>query len=184
MTTKHGFKTIGFERHSDSGAIGTASYGWTRIWRTSHDDKRYNDMQEEAIEIWREIEKRSGKEILVKTGLLWLLDPQSETYRFVSTETPKAGGGEPISMPEVKKRWPGLSGIPDHFTGYLAHNAGIVRANVGLHACKQLALEQGADLRYNSQVKSVDVKAGTVTLACGKVYRGKHVVISCGAFSD
>ena len=54
--TKQGLKVIGFERHADTGAIGTASYGLTRIWRTSHNEKRYNDMQEEALEIWREME--------------------------------------------------------------------------------------------------------------------------------
>ena len=74
---------IGFERQADTEAIFTSSYGHTRIWRTSHDDKRYNHMQEEALEQWREIEARIGKTILYKTGLLWILHPDSETYKFV-----------------------------------------------------------------------------------------------------
>lgn len=58
--TKNGLKVIGFERHADTGAIGTASYGNTRIWRTSHNEQRYNLMQEEALVTWREMEQRTG----------------------------------------------------------------------------------------------------------------------------
>lgn len=54
--TKRGLSVIGFEKHSDTGVIGTASYGHTRIWRVAHGEKRYNDMQEEALQLWEEIE--------------------------------------------------------------------------------------------------------------------------------
>jgi sarcosine oxidase len=42
--SKNGYKVLGLEKHSDTGSIGTSSYGLTRIWRISHDDYRYNDM--------------------------------------------------------------------------------------------------------------------------------------------
>ncbi len=86
-------RVIGLERHDDSGAIGTSSYGHTRIWRTSHNEARYNDMQEEALEIWTEIEKRSGSKIILETGLLWVLHPKSELYAFVVSQ----GGGEALT---------------------------------------------------------------------------------------
>ena len=81
--TKQGLSVIGLERHADTGAIGTASYGHTRIWRTSHNEARYNEMQEEALVGWREIEERTGEKILETTGLLWVLHPESELYKFV-----------------------------------------------------------------------------------------------------
>ena len=37
-------KVIGLERLSDTGEIGSSSYGHTRIWRTSHPETRYNEM--------------------------------------------------------------------------------------------------------------------------------------------
>ena len=138
-------------------------------------------MQEEALEVWREIEQRTGKEILVTTGMLWILHPSSQTFKNVSAPGQK---GEVLSNAEMKKRYPALVAMPDDFVGFLAPKAGVVRANVGLHACKKLALEQGADLRYNSPVKAVDIMTGTVVLACGKIYRGKQIVISCGPLSD
>lgn len=39
-------------------------------------------------------------------------------------------------------------------------------------------------MKFNTNVKSVDVKKGTVTLECGKVYRGKNIVVACGPFSE
>jgi glycine/D-amino acid oxidase-like deaminating enzyme len=178
--TKNGLKVIGFERHSDTGAIGTASYGHTRIWRTSHNEQRYNLMQEEALVTWREMEQRTGQQILTTTGLLWILHPGSELYKFVSSQ----GGGEKLTNSQMKARWPGLIGMPNDFVGFFAHHAGVVKAHVGLMACKKLSLEQGADLRYNSEVKSVDIKNGIVELESGQKYHGKNVVISCGPFTE
>lgn len=126
--TKQGLKVIGFERHDDTGAIGTASYGTTRIWRTSHDESRYNQMQMEALEIWREIETRTNKQILHKTGMLWIVHPESAVYKFVSLEK----DGERLTNTEMKVRWPALIGIPNDFVGYWANNAGIVKARDGL----------------------------------------------------
>jgi glycine/D-amino acid oxidase-like deaminating enzyme len=74
---------LGLEQHSDSGSIGTASYGTTRIWRLSHDDYRYTAMQMEALEIWKEIEEKSGKQLLVKTGMLYVDLPTSENFHKV-----------------------------------------------------------------------------------------------------
>ena len=76
-------KVLGLEKYKDSGALGTCSYGPTRIWRLSHNDDRYTKMMEESLEIWREIEKESGKELLVKTGLLWVIDPNTQIYKDV-----------------------------------------------------------------------------------------------------
>ena len=57
--SKRGLKVLGLERFSDSGSIGTSSYGFTRIWRLAHPEQRYTDMQIEAIEDWREIEAKT-----------------------------------------------------------------------------------------------------------------------------
>jgi len=73
------------------------------------------------------------------------LHPETELYKFVVSQ----GGGEQLTNAQLKARWPALIAIPSDFVGFLAHHAGVVRAHVGLMACKKLSLEQGADLRYN-----------------------------------
>ena len=59
-----------------------------------------------------------------------------------------------------------------------------MKAKEALKAVKKLSLDQGCDLRYNQDVKKVDIQAGKVELVSGEILRGKHVVISCGPFSD
>jgi hypothetical protein len=120
-------------------------------------------MQEEALVTWREMEQRTGQQILTTTWFLWVLHPETELYKFVVSQ----GGGEQLTNAQMKARWPALVGMPTDFCGFFAHHAGVVRAHVGLMACKKLSLDQGADLRYNSDVKSVDIKSGTVTLENG-----------------
>ena len=126
--SKQGMKVLGFEKHPDSGCLGTASYGLTRIWRTSHDDERYNQMQEEALELWREIEQKSGKEIILTTGMLWVVRDGSELLEFLRTH----GAGEKLSRPEMIKRYPALVAMPDDFVGYFHYKAGIVRSKIGI----------------------------------------------------
>jgi hypothetical protein len=40
-------------------------------------------MMGEALEIWREVEQKSNKELLVKTGLLWVMDPNSHNFKEI-----------------------------------------------------------------------------------------------------
>ena len=78
--SKNGYKVLGLERFEQSGAIGTSSVGYGRIWRFMHTEPRYAQMQEESIEIFREIEQKTGQEILNKCGLLYLKKP--DTWEF------------------------------------------------------------------------------------------------------
>jgi len=63
--------------------MGTSSYGQTRIWRVSHDDYRYDDMMREALELWKEIEVKSGHKLIFKTGLLWAFPPTNPEFEAV-----------------------------------------------------------------------------------------------------
>ena len=94
------------------------------------------------------------------------------------------GGGKKLTNQEMKDTWPALQAMPDDFAGFLAEKAGVVKARDGLQACKKLCLEQGADLRFNISVASVDAENGIVKLETGEVLRANHVVVCCGAFTD
>ena len=61
---KQGLKVLGIEKAPKEGFIGTSSFGETRMWRESHMDKFKNDMMKDALPMWEELEKESGKELL------------------------------------------------------------------------------------------------------------------------
>ena len=72
---KNGLKVLGLEKYSDTGSIGTGSYGFTRIWRHGHNWLQGKEMMSEALEMWREIEQKTEKKLLLNTGFLWIQDP-------------------------------------------------------------------------------------------------------------
>lgn len=63
---KKGLKVLGIDMASKPGAIGTSSYGETRIWRVTHSEKIKNDMMRSSMELWKEIEDATGEELLYK----------------------------------------------------------------------------------------------------------------------
>jgi sarcosine oxidase len=58
--SKMGLKVLGLDRSHEAGTMGSGSTGYARIWRHLHAEKRYFDMQMEAIEMWKEIEKATN----------------------------------------------------------------------------------------------------------------------------
>lgn len=54
--SKQGLKVLGLERYETSGALGSGSAGYGRIWRYMHTEERYAKMMEESVEIFKEIE--------------------------------------------------------------------------------------------------------------------------------
>ena len=67
-----GLKVAGFEKASESGIIGSGTVGHGRIWRYLHNEKRYDFMQQESVEIFRELEHNTGMEMLKSGGLLYM----------------------------------------------------------------------------------------------------------------
>ena len=48
---------LGIEQFSRPGAIGSSSFGVTRLWRTTHELKFRNDMMKDAKVLWKELEE-------------------------------------------------------------------------------------------------------------------------------
>ena len=63
---------LGFDQSHGPGTMGTGSVGYSRIWRYLHSEPRYCLMQKEAVELWREVEQKVGKQILTGGGLLYI----------------------------------------------------------------------------------------------------------------
>jgi sarcosine oxidase len=75
-------KVLGLERNGVSGDLGSSSYSYGRIWRTMDVDARYSNMQKEAMEIWDDVSKESGNELLIRNGILYVKDPKGKGESF------------------------------------------------------------------------------------------------------
>ncbi|HLX23282.1 MAG TPA: FAD-dependent oxidoreductase, partial [Usitatibacter sp.] len=67
---KRGAKVLGIDRHSPPHALGS-SHGDTRITRLAiGEGAHYTPLAMRSHEIWRDIESRTGEDLLVETGMI------------------------------------------------------------------------------------------------------------------
>ena len=53
-----------------------------------------------------------------------------------------------------------------------------------MKGCRDESTRLGADLHYSTHVKNIDHTNATVTLEDGRVFKAKHIVVTCGATTD
>jgi len=126
--SKRGLKVLGLEQCHSSGAIGSSSYGHTRIWRYSHTDSRYTKMMQEAQPLWKEIEERTGTKLFYDGGLLDVGDPADPEFKKLLSQDID---GEVLPAGEIMKRWPALQ-IPQEFKGFYSKDGGITMSKQAL----------------------------------------------------
>ena len=83
----------------------------------------------------------------------------------------------------MRKRWPALI-VPDYMEGVFTLNAGVIRVKNAFQQFKDQSIEQGAVLKYSTNVTHIDHSKGEVTLENGDKVVGKQVVVTCGATTD
>jgi len=183
--SKNGMKVLGVEQHPQSGYFGSSSTGATRIWRKVHfeQNSKLTNMMEEALEIWKEAEEKSGKKLLEQTGMLMLLNKDGEQYKDITSKY----DGEKLSMVEVRKRWPAMSDLPDSLAGYFDPVAGVVRVRDALEVFKELSIQNGATLIYNAKVETLNKQTGDVQVRLNnevKAFKGGKVVLTTGVSTN
>ncbi len=74
--------------------------------------------------------------------------------------------------------------IPDYLSGVFSPEAGVVQVKHALCGAHDLAVKQGAELKYNKNVVHIDHEKSIVTLDTGETFRAKSIVVCCGALTD
>ncbi|CDW89687.1 n-methyltryptophan oxidase [Stylonychia lemnae] len=175
--SKMGLKVIGFDQAHKPGAIGSGSVGYGRIWRYLHAEDRYCQMQKEAEEIFKEVENKTGKEILHGGGLLYMKKKDHPELNELQKY------GERLTAAQIRERYPALK-VPDYLEGVFTKDAGVVRVKESLTLFKEQSENQGAILKYDTTVSHIDHQNSIVTLENGEKFRAKNVVVTCGATTD
>ena len=80
---KQGLKVLGLERNHASGALGSSSYGETRIYRILHDLEIHTRMMRDTLPLWKEIEEDSQTQLLTPGALLLFGDPTHPYFKKV-----------------------------------------------------------------------------------------------------
>jgi sarcosine oxidase len=136
-----------------------SSHGRSRIFRLAYMDAEWVRLAQEALPLWRELERESGETLLELHGLVEIVTDLQES----SAPTLEACGvhWERLDAKEAERRYP--IRVPDGSFAVVQPEAGIVRVDRALPA-----LARGLDIRERSRITAVDdLDADVIVVTAG-----------------
>ena len=186
---KRGNKVLGLDRFSPPHASGS-SHGESRIIRQAiGEGEEYVPLVLRSYELWREIEKATGKELLTITGGLTLESQNSEAVMhgrpdFLDQAIRCAEKfdirHEILETADVRKRYPQFAVTDER--AYFEYETGFLRPELCIETQLQLACKHGAVVQTNETIVSVESRGDsvvTVETNCG-AYCAEKVIITAG----
>ena len=187
---KRGHTVMGFDQFSPPHDYGS-SHGETRIIRQAiGEGEEYIPLALRSYELWRELERESGQELLVITGGLILESQQSNALMhgrrgFLARTSQSAERfgirHEMLNSRELRQRFPQFA-VTDE-VGYFEHETGYLRPESCIRAQLDLGKNHGAILRTHEQVLSVNPRqsrTGVVVKTSRADYEADTLVIAAG----
>lgn len=160
-----------------------SSGGETRVIRAVYGGtQRYSEMAVRAFALWREEEKRWGRQILFPTGALWMC-AGDDGYVRRSMEPMKAVGLtlDQLTPADAARRFPQF-GMDDVRTVYWEPEAGYIAARAACELVRETFVRKGGEYRQ-AQVRPGASSGGrmtTVALSDGTTLAADRFVFACG----
>jgi glycine/D-amino acid oxidase-like deaminating enzyme len=151
----------------------------SRLIRCSHGSARwYLRSARRARELWRDLEREAGMELLVEAGMCWFARSddgwEADSERALRDEGVAV---ERLDVAEAARLFPSLGGDDLEFC-LLEPEAGVLRAARAVEALAGTAVERGARLLRSAARPA----GGGVELAGGERLEADRVIWACGAW--
>lgn len=182
---RRGARTLGLDRFSPPHALGS-SHGDTRIIREAYfEDPRYVPLVQRAYELWSDLERATGRSLMVRTGGLMLGSEQGVLVRGARTSADTHGlPYERLEAKEVRSRFPALS-PSDEMVAIWEPRAGVLFPEACIDAHLTLAEHAGAELHREEAVHAWRAEGnGFVVETDRGRYAAKHLVLAANAWLD
>lgn len=177
-----GASVLGIEQFGPVHHLG-ASSGKTRIIRQAYfEDPAYVPMLLRAYELWRDLERETGQELMRLTGLLMAGREQSE---IISGSLRAARMHrlpiERLTAAQIRERYPVLR-VHDDEVGVFELEAGAVFPERTIRAHLDAARERGAEMRFDTAMQAwhSDAQGVTLDLSDGTSARARSLVLTLG----
>jgi sarcosine oxidase len=185
---KRGLGVLGIDQFSPPHREGS-SHGDTRITRKAiGEGDVYVPLVLRSNEIWREVQRESGANLITLTGGLWISSSarQAETHvvNFFDNTVNAARRfnieHQVLTAADIRKRFPQFN-VRDNEVGYFEPDAGYLRPEACIAAQLQLAARRGAELRTGERVEQFHDTDGIITVLTDRgVYKAKQLVLCAG----
>jgi len=179
-----GARVGGFERFGPAHAFG-ASHGGSRIIRLSYfEHPSYVPLLRTAYDRWERLERDSGRQLLTRSGGLFIGGPDSEVYAGTLLAAREHDlPHQVLDGAELRRRYPVLA-AGDDVLAVLDEMAGTVLPEATVQAHLDLARHDGADLHFDSPVQSWSADgSGVVVRTAAGTHRADRLVLAPGAWA-
>jgi sarcosine oxidase len=181
---RRGERVLGLERHTPAHDRGS-SHGRSRIIRQAYfEGPEYVPLLLRAYELWEELERETGSELMSLTGGLMIGRSEGELVSGSAASADEHGlPYEMLEGEEIRRRFPALSPSPGT-VALFERRAGFLRPEESVRAHLDLAAAAGADLHFEEPLLSWGVSGGGVRVETPDgSYEAGRLVISPGAWA-
>ncbi|RUL48816.1 N-methyl-L-tryptophan oxidase [Lysinibacillus antri] len=161
-------------------------HGETRIIRHAYGEgEEYVPLALKAQELWYELEKETGKQFFLKTGVLNVGKESSSFIKNIISSSKRFSLPiEIMSAEDIKERWPGIK-VPSDYIGCYEPTSGVLRCEECIDAYRELAIVNGVTILTNSRVTSITAKAGSVKVSTdSNSFTAHSLILTAGAWSN
>lgn len=186
---QRGARVLGIDRFSPPHDMGS-SHGDTRITRLAiGEGDAYVPLVMRSHEIWRDIERRTGRSLLTTTGGLWISSParQAETHvanffdNTLAAATRFGIAHEILDASDIRRRFPQFA-VADDERGYYEPQAGFVRPEACIAAQLDLARAMGAEIHTGEAMQEIHESGGVLVRTESARHEAARAVIAVGAW--
>jgi N-methyl-L-tryptophan oxidase len=160
-------------------------HGETRIIRHAYaEGEQYVPFVLKAQELWNDLERETGRQLFIKTGVLSVGNENSDFIQnTISSAKNYSLPLEVIDTLEVHNRWSGIT-LPNDFIGCFEPLSGVLKCEESIKAYQELAELNGATVLTNSRVRELSIQDERVMVRTDEeTFYSESLVISAGAWS-
>lgn len=185
LSKREHVRVIGLEQYGRVHTHGSYA-GESRVFRTAyHEGGLYVPMLLESRELWRQLERESGRDLYYEVGTLSIAEEWHPEYQTtLGTVRDYDLPHELFNADGLRERFP-QHRVHDTDRGILDLQGGGLRPEVSVLSALELAERRGAELRFNTSVLGVEeYPDGVVVRTPQEVLRVDRVVIATGSWSN
>ena len=177
-------RVLGLERHTPAHDRGS-SHGQSRIIRLAYsEDPAYVPLVLRAYELWEQLERETGEDLMTLTGGL-MIGPPGTTFFEGSKESAEKYDlpYEILDAAELKRRYPVFEPTSDT-VALFEEKAGFLRPEASVKAHLDRAASLGTDLRFEEELLSWEpTQSGVLVETASGTYEAERLVVSAGAWA-
>jgi sarcosine oxidase len=177
-----GASVIGIDQYAPPHAWGS-THGDTRITRLAIGEGReYVPLARRSHELWREIERASGAELLTQPGIVILAHPGSTFLQETRAAAREYGiKHQELTNDELRAGFP-MFAVDEQTVAYHEAQAGYVRPERAVAAQLTLAMHHGAQLNLGERVQRWTASPSGVTVITDRdTYTAGRLLLCAGA---